>query len=42
LPAAFGGLRLWDFDDLADRDLAGLPLAFEWRFIASPMQDRPS
>jgi hypothetical protein len=27
---------------LGRRDLAGLPLALEWRLIASPVQDRAS
>ena len=39
LPATFGGLCRFDFDDLGRRDLAGLPLALEWRLIASPVPD---
>ncbi len=39
LLAAFDGVLLFDFADLGRRDLADLPLALEWRFIASPVQD---
>ncbi len=42
LLTTLGELRLFNFDDLGRRDLAGLPLALERRFIASPVQDRAS